>query len=53
VSSGAECRYQATTREFYTGGFQHRTCASEAEESALLEAVARKRLLKTQLAGKA
>jgi hypothetical protein len=45
-------RYQATTRKFYTGGFQGITCACEAEESLLLEAVARERLVKTQLAGK-
>jgi hypothetical protein len=37
--------------EFYTGGCEDRTLAREAEESPLLEAVARERLM-TQQAGK-
>jgi hypothetical protein len=38
--------------EFCTGGCEDRTCAREAEESPLLEAVARERPVKTQQAGK-
>jgi hypothetical protein len=35
-----------------TGVCEDRTCASKAEESPLLEAVARERLMKTQQAAK-
>jgi hypothetical protein len=38
--------------EFCTGGCEERTLAREAEESPLLEAVAREWLVKTQQAGK-
>jgi hypothetical protein len=38
--------------EFWTGGCDQRTWEREAEESPLLEAVARVRLVKTQQAGK-
>jgi hypothetical protein len=38
--------------EFCTRGCEDRTLAREAEESPLLEAVARERLMKTQQAGK-
>jgi hypothetical protein len=38
--------------EFCTGGCDDRTGGREAEESPLLEAVARERLVKTQQAGK-
>jgi hypothetical protein len=38
--------------EFCTGGYEERTWAREAEESPLLEAVVRERLVKTQQAGK-
>jgi hypothetical protein len=41
-----------STGEFYTGGCEERTWARETEESPLLEAVARKRLVKPQQAGK-
>jgi hypothetical protein len=37
--------------EFCTGGCEDRTLAREAEESPMLEAVVRERLLKTQQAG--
>jgi hypothetical protein len=39
-------------RKFCTGGCDKRTLAREAEESPLLEAIARERLVKTQQAGK-
>jgi hypothetical protein len=35
-----------------TEGYEHKTCACEAEESPLLEDVTRERLVKTQQAGK-
>jgi hypothetical protein len=38
--------------EFCTGGCEDRVWAHEAEESALLEAIARERLVKTQQVGK-
>jgi hypothetical protein len=38
--------------QFCTGGCEERTWAREAEESPLLEAVARERLMKIQQAGK-
>jgi hypothetical protein len=38
--------------EFRTGGCEERTWGREAEESPVLEAVARERLVKTQQAGK-
>jgi hypothetical protein len=38
--------------EFYTGIWEERTWAYEAEESPLLEATAREQLVKTQQAGK-
>jgi hypothetical protein len=40
------------TEKFCTGGCDKRTWARGAEESPLLEAVARERLVKTQQAGK-
>jgi hypothetical protein len=43
---------QSQLREFCTGVYQDRTLAREAEESPLLEAVARERLMKAQQAGK-
>jgi hypothetical protein len=39
-------------QEFCTGGCEDRTWEREAEESPLLEAAARERLVKTQQAGK-
>jgi hypothetical protein len=39
-------------RQFCTGGSEDRTWAHEAEESPLLKAVARERLVKTQQAEK-
>jgi hypothetical protein len=38
--------------QFCTGGYEDRTRAREAEESPLVEAIARERLMKTQQAGK-
>jgi hypothetical protein len=38
--------------EFCTGGCQDRISAREAEESPLVEAIARERLMKAQQAGK-
>jgi hypothetical protein len=38
--------------EFCTGGCQETTCAREAEESPMLEAIAREQPLKTQQPGK-
>jgi hypothetical protein len=38
--------------QFYTGGCEERSSVREAEESPLLEAAARERLVKTQQAGK-
>jgi hypothetical protein len=38
--------------QFCTGGYEERIWAREAEESPLLEAVARERLVKTQQAAK-
>jgi hypothetical protein len=42
----------AVGREFCTGFCEDRTCVREAEESPLLKAVARERLMKTQQAEK-
>jgi hypothetical protein len=39
-------------RQFRTGGCEDRTSLREAEESILLESVAKERLVKTQQAGK-
>jgi hypothetical protein len=38
--------------EFCTGGFEKRTRAREAEGAPLIEAIARKQLMKTPQAGK-
>jgi hypothetical protein len=45
-------RKQSDVRQFCTGGREYRTCAREAEDSPLLEAFTRERLVKTQQAGK-
>jgi hypothetical protein len=39
-------------RQFCTGGCEDRTSSREAEESPLLEVVAREQLMKTQQVGK-
>jgi hypothetical protein len=46
------CSVSSVERQFCTGGCEDRTWEREAEESTLLEAVARERLVKTQQAGK-
>jgi hypothetical protein len=47
-----EERDEVSLVEFCTGGCEDRTCACEAEKFALLEAVVRERLMKTQQARK-
>jgi predicted kinase len=49
ASLGVSCQLRV---EFCTAGCEDRISAREAEESPLLEAVARKRLVKRQQAGK-
>jgi hypothetical protein len=45
-------RYNSVDRKFCTGGCEDRIRGRESEESSLLEAAARKQLVKTQQAGK-
>jgi hypothetical protein len=42
------CQLKVTSVQFFRGVCEERTWAREAEESPLLEAVARERLVKTQ-----